>query len=226
MNKPLCRSNPFPPPHNMLLVPVIRHRATRFPYVSMARLMLQMVLVTVLILPAESQSVSEVDGTSRHHKRDHRHGDLPDLPEARIESSVRPMPSQAAQWRSERKKPYGGPYLNTKWKDPANAPHNSFLKGGKTVPERVSTTEKEDLAERQKRTEAEKSSLSSWQGSNHLSLKDGAYEGLVVEVSPRVPQSDCKTVIDGTQVGATLSVLMLLLWRRDAVWKKQFIGQS
>lgn len=210
----------------MSLGPVLRRRATRFPYVSMAHLIFVMVLVTGLILPAESQSVSEVDGASRHHKRDHRHSDLPDLPEPRIESSVRPVPSQAAQWRSERKKPYGGPYLNSKWKDPSNAPHNSFSKGGKTVPERVSTTEKEDLGERQKRTEAEKSTLSTWQGSNHLTLKDGAYEGLVVEVSPRVPQSDCKTVIDGTQVGPALSLFSVLLWRRDPVWKKYFIGQS
>lgn len=213
----------------MVLASALHHRATRFPYVAMARLTLLMVLVTGCILPAASQSTSEVDGTSRHHKRDHRHGDLQDLPQSRIESSVRPMPSQAAQRRTERKKPYGGPYLNNKWKDPANAPHNSFLKGGKTVPERVSTTEKEDLAERQKRTETEKSSLSSWQGSNHLSLKDGAYEGLVVEVSPRVEHSDCKAVIDGTQVGTTLSLSSVFLLLRCDAYEKgkkiQFIGQ-
>ena len=178
-------------PHIMVTAPTRRQWSRLFRAFSMARVAVLMVFVASLGLPTDSQSLSEVDATretSHHHKREHRHGDTQDLPQPHIESNARPISSQTVQWRNERKKPYGGSYLNTNWKDPSRATQNSV--------------QKEDLAERQKRTEAEKSPSTSWQGSNHLSLKDGGYEGLVVEVSSHVPQKDCKTVIDGTQVCA------------------------
>lgn len=189
--------------HSTATAAARRQRARRCRAPSIMGVAVLMVVVVGLVLPADSQSASEVDATretSHHHKRDHRHSDLQDLPQTRIEPNVRPISSQTLQWRTERKKPYSGPYLSSKWNDPVRASHNSFPKGVKTGPERVSSVQKEDLSERQKRTEAEKSSSSSWQGSNHLRLKDGGYEGLVVEVSRGVEQTDCKPIIDGIQV--------------------------
>ncbi|XP_071532883.1 calcium-activated chloride channel regulator 1-like isoform X2 [Panulirus ornatus] len=159
-------------------------------------------LLTIMVPQVEAQASSKMPeprGTNYHHKREHWYAGLEEEPQLRIESSVRTIPSQSSGWRNERKKSYGSSFLSSKWQETVRTTHNSPQK---TVSEHDPATvrDEDNLTDRQKRTQTEHSTETSSQVSHHLALKDGGYEGLVVEVSGKVPQDDCRTVIDGLQI--------------------------
>lgn len=181
-------------------------------------LMVPLALLTTLapqVAAQVSSNVPEAHKTNFHHKRDHWYAHPEDQPQLRIESSVRTIPSQASGWRSERKKSHGGPFLNSQWQETVRTTHNSPQN---TDSEHEPTVHgEEDLTDRQKRTQTEHSAEVSSQVSHHLTLKDGGYEGLVVEVSSNVPQEDCRTVIDGLQVSTPQFLECLLSTRKSVV---------
>lgn len=162
------------------------------------------------------------DAPNFHRKRDNSwySGERKDPPlQLKIESSVRTYPSRATSPEGARGAtgPSYGSYSKAKWgQDLAGgggvrATHNSLPKGH----DRTTTTMgADDLSDRQKRTETQNGVDGGPPSkySSHLVLKEGAYEGLVVEVNDRISQDDCRTVIDGIQVKALGFVFLWLCY--------------
>ncbi|XP_064095404.1 uncharacterized protein LOC135207513 [Macrobrachium nipponense] len=125
--------------------------------------------------------------------------------EMKIESSVRTLPSVASNWGGDAsKKTPKGPYINLNWKQGTHSTYSRSTSRNSNSSELLLGSE-EDLTDRKKRTEDQKPTASGPRGSSQLIFKEGAYEGLVVEVSDKIPQDDCRTVIDGLQT-------VLLAW--------------
>ncbi|XP_047474144.1 calcium-activated chloride channel regulator 1-like [Penaeus chinensis] len=154
-----------------------------------------------------------VDAPNFHRKRDNSWygGERKDPPlQLKIESSVRTYPSRATSPEGARGAtgPSYASYGKAKWGQDLSggggvrATYNSLPKGHDRT---TTTVGADDLSDRQKRTEAQKGADGGTPSkySSHLVLKDGAYEGLVVEVNDRISQDDCRTVIDGIQTVLT-----------------------
>ncbi|XP_068219573.1 calcium-activated chloride channel regulator 2-like [Palaemon carinicauda] len=174
---------------------------------SMRSILGIMVIFLLVQLSKASDQSTHLPDTwrgNRSHKMNKwlgKHGSSGEQLEMKIESSVRTLPSVASSWESSKKSPKG-PYINLKWKQGS---HSSYSRS----PSRNNSSEllgsEEDLTDRKKRTEDQKPTASGPRGSSQLIFKEGAYEGLVVEVSDQIPQDDCRTVIDGLQT-------VLLAW--------------
>lgn len=158
----------------------------------------------------DGAGTAAADVPNYHRKRDNSWygGERKEPPlQLKIESSVRASPSRATSPEAARGatgSSYGS-YGKVKWGQDLSAgggvraTYNSLPKGHDRT---TTTVGADDLSDRQKRTETQKAADAGAPSkySSHLTLKDRAYEGLVVEVSDRISQDDCRSVIDGIQV--------------------------
>ncbi|XP_066980825.1 calcium-activated chloride channel regulator 1-like isoform X2 [Macrobrachium rosenbergii] len=155
-----------------------------------------------------SSNAPEANGAPGHSgKHDKWFNQKKEPIQLRIHSSVRTLPSPSTRWAAGMKK-QNIPHFESKWQDGGHgSPRGPGGVGGHSSPPRatseygrLATAEvgQTDLPENSQGKELPLSS-----GSHQLVLEDGAYDGVVVEVSSKISQDHCKTVIDGLQTVLT-----------------------
>ncbi|XP_068219578.1 calcium-activated chloride channel regulator 1-like isoform X2 [Palaemon carinicauda] len=155
-------------------------------------------IMIVFPIPTLANSTPETNGAGHSGKHEKWFNQKKEPIQLRIHSSVRTLPSPSTRWVAGMKK-QNIPHFESKWPDGTRAGHSSPPRATSEYG-RLATTEVDqtDLPESSQNKELPPSS-----GSHQLVLQDGAYDGLVVEVSSKISPDHCKTIVDGLQMVLT-----------------------